>query len=172
MTRWHVASVLSLGLHVGVLLPGIVSDGRAPALTVETGPTSLGIVAYIPRQASPDDRSDGVRPAAEALRPIPSGQWLLGAEGTRPSYRRNTPPPYPLEAYLRRVQGTVWLVAEVDAQGRPRAIRVTQSSGSLLLDDAALQAVRGWEFVPAYRGSRPIASRCRIPVQFRIEEVP
>ena len=164
MTRWHVAGLLSLGLHASVLAPLGLGAATRPALDVARGPTSLGVVVYLPTPAPALDRQD------HRASPV-ARQSFQGAEGTGPRYHRNTPPRYPAEAYLKRIQGNVWVLAEIDPRGHPQRVVVERSSGSPLLDEAAVQAVRGWEFIPARRGAQPIASRCGIPVQFRIEEV-
>jgi protein TonB len=55
----------------------------------------------------------------------------------------------------------------VSADGAPAEIEVRQSSGFERLDEAALQAVRQWRFVPAKRGSQNVAASVIVPIQFK-----
>ncbi len=57
-------------------------------------------------------------------------------------------PNYPLMARRRGQEGIVHLKIEIEDSGRPIDIRIVQSSGHQILDQAALQAVRRWRFRP------------------------
>ena len=87
-----------------------------------------------------------------------------------PGYLRNRSPIYPTEARAKGYQGTVVLKAEVLSSGRCGAISLTSSSGHLILDEAALAAVRTWRFQPATWWQRPVASIVEIPITFRLVE--
>ncbi|MBW7850726.1 MAG: energy transducer TonB [Rhodospirillales bacterium] len=86
------------------------------------------------------------------------------------AYLRNPPPVYPLAARRRGLQGVVVLTVEVDAEGRPGLVTVRKSAGHALLDGSAVAAVRGWRFVPATSGGRPVASTVEVPVRFKLGE--
>jgi protein TonB len=86
----------------------------------------------------------------------------------RPDYRHNPEPPYPLAARRRRQEGIVLLSVNVSAQGRALRVELKQSSGVTVLDEAAIQAVRGWEFSPARVGPTPVASEIEVPVRFKL----
>lgn len=58
-------------------------------------------------------------------------------------------PPYPDTAQVNGEQGNVVLDVEVSASGKVRNIRVDQSSGFADLDNAAIEGVLGWHFLPA-----------------------
>lgn len=80
------------------------------------------------------------------------------------------PPPYPPQALRRDISGIVMLRVSVDAQGRPTAVSIEQSSGSALLDQAARKFVLArWHFVPATRDGAPIAAMALVPIDFVIE---
>lgn len=85
------------------------------------------------------------------------------------SYLRNPAPAYPVAARRRGDQGTVLLKVMVDPEGLPVRVELDQSSGSRPLDHAALDAVRGWRFVPARRGTLNVEGWVRVPVVFRLE---
>lgn len=80
------------------------------------------------------------------------------------------PPPYPIQALRRRLSGVVTLRVRVDVQGRPVDAVVDSSSGSKLLDEAALKFVLArWHFIPAMQGGGPIEAYALIPISFVIE---
>ena len=85
-----------------------------------------------------------------------------------PLYWRNPPPRYPALARRRHYTGTVILEVLVDTNGLAGEVRVVRSSGYTLLDEAALEAVRRWQFAPGTEGGRPTAMRVKIPIRFRL----
>jgi protein TonB len=87
----------------------------------------------------------------------------------RPRYRRNPAPRYPEAAKRLRQEGVVLLRVAVDARGRVDAVSVAKGSGYQALDEAALEAVRRWEFEPGRRGKQAVASVVTVPVRFRLE---
>ncbi len=85
------------------------------------------------------------------------------------AYLRNPPPRYPAAARRNGSEGTVMLRVLVSAEGLPVRVELEQTSGSSPLDTAALEAVKGWRFVPARRGEQSIEDWVRVPVVFRLE---
>jgi protein TonB len=75
---------------------------------------------------------------------------------------------YALTAYpdLARQAGIEGLVVEADGRGSNWSI---VKSGSPLLDEAALQAVKQLTFRPGRQRSRPVRVRFNIPIRFRLE---
>ena len=63
-------------------------------------------------------------------------------------------PVYPDIARSARVEGTVILEAVLDRSGRVGRVRVTQSSP--LLDQAAIDAVRQWQYSPSTLHGQPV----------------
>jgi len=74
-------------------------------------------------------------------------------------------PQYSDEAREAKLQGAVTLQVLVGADGRASQIRVVRGIG-LGLDDRAVQAIRGWKFVPALD-----ASRRAVPAWVTVEAV-
>ncbi len=85
------------------------------------------------------------------------------------AYLRNPAPQYPAFARRSGDQGTVMLKVLVSPDGVPLRVELDQSSGSKSLDSAALDAVKGWRFVPARRGTQNIEGWVRVPVVFRLD---
>lgn len=85
-----------------------------------------------------------------------------------PGYRKNPQPRSPLAARRQRQEGLVVLTVNVTAQGRAGLVEIRQSSGFTVLDNAALQAVRLWEFEPARIDSLAVTSVVEVPVHFKL----
>jgi periplasmic protein TonB len=85
-----------------------------------------------------------------------------------PQYRDTPRPAYPSAAREQRLEGTVLLDVQVRADGRVGDVQLKQTSGAPLLDEAALETVRLWTFVPARRGSRTVESWVEVPVRFSL----
>jgi protein TonB len=86
-----------------------------------------------------------------------------------PIYRINPEPAYPASGRRRRQEGLVLFNVTVTAQGRASRVDVKQSSGVPALDDAAREAVRGWEFEPGRVGLLPVESEIEVPVRFKLQ---
>ncbi len=66
-------------------------------------------------------------------------------------------------------QGKVLLRAHVLPNGTADGVEIKRSSGSPRLDNAALEAVRKWRFVPAKQGGQAIGAWVQIPINFSLE---
>ena len=86
-----------------------------------------------------------------------------------PSYGDNPQPPYPLSAKRRGLEGKVILRVEVLANGTCGRLDVKNGSGHEVLDQAAMEAVASWHFVPARRGGEPFAAWVEIPVTYQLK---
>lgn len=84
------------------------------------------------------------------------------------AYLDNPAPIYPALAKRRGEEGRVLLRVQVSAEGRADRVEVSNSSGSPVLDEAAMDAVRRWRFVPARRGSDAIAAPVLVPITFAL----
>lgn len=86
------------------------------------------------------------------------------------AYLNNPVPAYPMVARRMGWQGRVVLNVEVLASGLPGQIKLHQSSGHDVLDNAAMQAVRGWRFVAARQGGEVIAKWVLVPIPFILKK--
>jgi protein TonB len=84
------------------------------------------------------------------------------------AYLSNPAPQYPFAARRLKLQGTTIVRVLVTPEGSPRSVRLEKSSGTRILDEAALDAVQHWLFVPARRGNKPITAEVNVPVRFRL----
>lgn len=85
------------------------------------------------------------------------------------AYLNNPPPAYPLTARRRGIEGRVLVRAEVLADGSCNRVELKKTSGFDPLDQAALEAVKKWRFVPARRGSQSIVAWVEVPIIFKLE---
>lgn len=85
------------------------------------------------------------------------------------NYLHNPKPVYPRIARQRHWKGRVVLRVLVSAGGRCSELSVYRSSGHDILDEAAMEAVREWQFVPGKHGDTPVASAVHVPIEFTLE---
>jgi len=78
-------------------------------------------------------------------------------------------PAYPPESVRRGEEGRVLCALHIDVRGTVTRVDVLRSSGHGLLDQAAVDALMRWRFLPAQNDGRAVA--CRVPhwVTFRLE---
>jgi protein TonB len=109
------------------------------------------------------------RPAAASVREEGSAEKAeFVGPGFNAAYLKNAPPQYPPLARRLKLQGRVLLAVLVDAGGRPQRVLVKESSGFSSLDEAALEAVEKWVFIPAKRGSKSVPASVDVPIRFRL----
>jgi TonB family protein len=87
-----------------------------------------------------------------------------------PRYLNAARPSYPLMARMRGYEGVVLLAVQVLPDGRAGEVRIKKSSGYVLLDQSALNAVRAWRFEPARKMDTPLVMTVDIPVRFSLNE--
>jgi TonB family protein len=91
----------------------------------------------------------------------------VGGDIKTPVKLRDVRPVYPAEAQQARVSGMVVIEAVIDTQGDVRAARVLRSVP--LLDQAALDAVRQWQFAPTVRDGAPVPVIMTVTVNFTLQ---
>lgn len=188
-TRVFKAVSLSLLLHAALLAgwrPGAIALPQLaafepievallgdPAPRMNTVPRPLPVTATQPRpaEAAPiaDDTITETTSATEPAGKAAASDEPLVEARSDVATLHNPKPPYPLAARRRGIEGRVLLTALVRADGGCTDVRLKQSSGSSLLDNAALGTVRLWRFVPARRGETTLDSWVDVPVSFRLE---
>lgn len=107
-------------------------------------------------------------PPARAPAPAPAPVAVTPARFDA-DYLHNPAPAYPRAARRYGDQGRVLLKVLVSAQGTASAVELEASSGHARLDEAALETVRQWRFVPARRGAESIDGWVLVPVVFRLD---
>lgn len=142
-----------------------VAEAKAmPALaerrTTAVSPTLVSGAVSLAMKGQPEQTSTA-----------PHGDAPKGKPGilAQPLYRKHPEPAYPASARRRRQEGVTLLAVRVTATGRAARVEVQQSSGFKLSDDAAMQAVLGWEFEPARMDAEAMESEIEVPIRFRLQ---
>jgi TonB family protein len=87
-----------------------------------------------------------------------------------PTVTRQVGPQYTSEAMSNRIEGKVVLSAVVLANGKVGEVKVTQSLDSVHgLDEAAVKAMKQWEFKPGTKDGKPVAVRISIDMVFTLK---
>jgi protein TonB len=86
-----------------------------------------------------------------------------------PAYRANPSPEYPAIARRRGYEGTVLVEVLVNRDGRVEDLRLSQSSGYPVLDQAAMNSMRGWLFEPATINDKKVEMWVKVPVRFHLK---
>lgn len=143
-----------------------------PILPAKAKPQAQIAVAPVAQPAAESAAADTVAAPASAAggsgaREAPGGEDTRLVQ-QRPAYLSNPAPDYPLAAKRRGIEGRVLVQAEVDEHGLPATVRLARSSGSEMLDNSALEAVKGWRFSPARQGEHPVRTSVVIPITFQL----
>ncbi len=137
----------------------------------ETMPTPPSVQLTTPESAA--SPSAAVAPAPTPAPPAPVAA-PVAATATQPrfdaDYLDNPKPAYPALSRRSGEQGKVVLRVQVAASGLPTEVQLHAGSGSSRLDNAALDAVRRWKFVPARLGSEPVAASVLVPIVFSLKD--
>ncbi len=133
----------------------VVKSGGVPGGVV--GGVSGGTVSHMTEPPPPP-------PPAPAF----EGPTLRVGEGIKPPTKiRDVKPVYPPVAAEARVQGVVIVEVRIDEQGRVSDARILRSIP--LLDEAALDAVRQWEFTPTLMNGKPVPVIMTATVNFMLQ---
>jgi protein TonB len=85
------------------------------------------------------------------------------------AYLHNPAPAYPALSRRMGEQGKVLLRVLVTVNGDAETVQVEAGSGSSRLDQAALDSVKKWRFIPAKRNNQPVSAYVLVPVSFSLE---
>jgi protein TonB len=99
--------------------------------------------------------------------PPPTKPVRVGGNIKPPNKVRNVAPVYPPIAQQARVQGVVIIEATIGPNGRVTDARVLRSIP--LLDQAALDAVRQWEYTPTLLNGVPVPVIMTVTVNFTLQ---
>jgi TonB family protein len=112
---------------------------------------------------------------ASSIPPVPppppppgwaAGAVRVGGNVTQPTKTKHVAPVYPAIAQSAHVQGVVILEAVIGVDGKVQDARILRSIP--LLDQAALDAVKQWEFTPTLLNGSPVPVIMTMTVQFTL----
>jgi protein TonB len=141
-----------------------------PLASVAAEPTPQAPVAVTtpqPITSTASPVAEVVAPAAPAPAPPAPARVDLPSSGA--DYLNNPPPPYPPLSKRLNEQGRVVIRARIEVDGSASQAEVRTSSGYERLDQAALQTVKRWRYVPGKRAGVPEAMWFNIPIQFVLD---
>jgi protein TonB len=85
------------------------------------------------------------------------------------AYLQNSKPSYPGLSRRMHEEGKVLLRVLVTPNGTADKVELQKSSGHVRLDNAALDTVKSWRFVPARQGVHPVPAWVIVPISFALE---
>jgi TonB family protein len=150
----------------------LAACNQPPAANVDASQPSVDTAAVekARAEAAADARTMKARADARRARATAKARTANAARAavsevvTPPAKIKNVQPVYPALARDARIEGTVTLAVAVDADGKVSEARVLRSVP--LLDQAALDAVRQWEYSPMRRGDRAVPTVMTVNVNF------
>ena len=184
----HVLVIYAIAVTIGVVpAPAIVPHTTAVLITPEKPPPDrvtdtavAGPTLHQPLPPVPPPVVD-VAPDADPIHYVPTivddrVDWSAPSAGSAPviettsiAVKRQIDPLYPPSARRLDQEGTVRVRILVDERGRASDVQVARSSGYDSLDDAAVSAVRRWQFIPATENSRAVSAWTEVSVVFRLD---
>lgn len=132
-----------------------ITQQQSPPSSAEAFETSVPFPKQSEQQPSPQMAAAKATNAASRYETI-----------EKPYYLKRGKPEYPIEAKRLKQEGVVLLALFINERGRLDKIEVVQTSGSPLLDQAAIAAERRSRFRPAYRGRHAFACKAEVPYRF------
>lgn len=130
--------------------------GHAASKEAMTARTAKEVAMAARARAAAAAKAELARVKASAVR--------VGGGVQAPVKIKNVTPVYPEIARSARVSGTVQVEATIDANGKVAEARVVKSVP--LLDEAALDAVRQWEYRPGLVNGNPAPVVVTVTVNF------
>lgn len=84
------------------------------------------------------------------------------------AYLDNPAPHYPPMSRRMGEQGKVMLRVLVNADGSASQVQLKSTSGSIRLDQSALDTVKRWRFIPAKQGTEAVTAWVLVPISFTL----
>lgn len=183
----HVAVIYAVAVSLGVVeMPPIVEPMKA--VFIEMPPPAAEPILPERRPDPAQPQMDVPAPETPLISPpletspviipvvadvdlpaTPSSPTMV-VESTSLTVTRRVDPVYPPASRRMDEHGVVRLRVLVDERGRPREVQVAQSSGFERLDEAAITAVRRWQFSPAMQESRAVSTWTQVKVIFQLNQ--
>ena len=77
-------------------------------------------------------------------------------------------PAYPIKAMQNGLEGTVVVRVLISATGTILETKISKSSGSAMLDEAARQGIMQWKFHPGRQASGAVTTAIDVPIEFTL----
>jgi protein TonB len=139
-----------------VAMPSLPPAPNAPTGVIEPQPAAPPIAAPVAAMPAP----------APVAAPAPAKVELPSTDA---DYLQNPKPAYPPMSKRLGEQGRILVRVLIGVDGTAKEAQLKQSSGFDRLDQAALDTVRKWRYVPGKRGGVPEAMWFTVPINFVLE---
>ncbi|MDD4978686.1 MAG: energy transducer TonB [Gallionella sp.] len=144
-----------------------IKTARVMPIVRDLADTAVASVPVVDKPGTPD--------TAHAPDDVPVTKIATAAMAdTEPDFKadylNNPRPPYPSVARRWGWEGRVILNVQVLAEGTCGLIEVLNSSGRESFDNAALQTVKGWRFIPARHAGHPVTKWFKVPINFSLQD--
>lgn len=132
----------------------VVADAPQPTHTAEPVASEAPAVAEVK--------------AVQATKPAaPAAEIELPKFGV--AYLNNPAPDYPGMSRRMGEEGRVLLKVLVSTEGNAESVQLAETSGSERLDQAAINAVKRWRFVPAQLAGKALSAYVLVPIKFSLD---
>jgi len=146
-----------------------VAPAPRPEPVASPSPTPSPLAPQVPPAEPVAAPAVAPAPPAPAAPPAPPAPPAVVLPSTNADYLNNPRPPYPALSRRLGEQGKVTLRVFIETDGTASRAEVRTSSGFERLDQAALQTVLRWRYVPGKRGGTPEAMWVTVPINFVLE---
>ncbi len=143
----------------------VIPNWLGPTASTSSGRVWLPNLVPAPQPPKPQVEAAPKPPEPVAAPPKPTP---IGGKVMLAKLIHQVKPLYPRPAKDARIQGTVNLQAVIGRDGRIRELRVM--NGHPLLVNAALEAVRQWEYQPTTLNGQPVEVITTIEVRFILQQ--
>ena len=144
--KWYTVP-LSIVAHVAIFAAVII----IPLMAADVLPTPPTMMAFVGAPPPP---------------PPPTAPVRVGGNIKPPTKTRDVRPVYPPIAQSARVSGMVIVEATIGADGKVKDAKVLRSIP--LLDQAAIDAVKQWQFTPTLLNGVPVPVIMTVTVNFTL----
>ena len=129
--------------------------------------TQPNVVPVVEKTPPKEEVLPEVAPQPAPQQPVKEPEAVIPPRSDA-AHLNNPAPSYPSMSRRLAEQGRVILDVYILANGQVGELRIKQSSGFKRLDDAAMQAVKKWQYVPARRGNEAISFWYIQPLSFSL----
>jgi periplasmic protein TonB len=153
----------------------VVKKQKPKPIVKEVTPEPQPIAAEQPVVAEPPPAAITPAPPAvvskapEPPKEVPVVEPKIEPPRFGAAYLENPAPAYPSQSRRIGEEGRVLLRVLVSEKGDASNVEIDSGSGSERLDQAALNAVKKWRFIPAKRNNQPISAYVIVPIKFSLQ---
>ena len=146
--------------------PPVQALPHAAALPTTRAPEAAAAVVT---ESAPSTTSPLASPAAASTRSATPAPATVVLPSSDADYLNNPPPVYPRMSRRMGEQGTVLVRVLINTEGRAEQAEIRTSSGYVRLDEAALDTVKRWRYMPGKRAGTAEAMWFNVPLRFVLD---